>query len=77
MKVTIINFEKVLYQENSVTEMTVPGVNGYFQILENHDAMISVLGVGFMKLLFKSKNFFIKINRGLLQVNKNIVLVIL
>ncbi|WP_185870461.1 F0F1 ATP synthase subunit epsilon [Blattabacterium cuenoti] len=79
MKVTIINYEKVLYQDSAIISMTVPGINGSFQILENHDSMISLLGVGFLKLSHNNhKNFLIKkINGGLLQVKKNIVIVIL
>ncbi|WP_185851529.1 F0F1 ATP synthase subunit epsilon [Blattabacterium cuenoti] len=77
MQVTIINYEKVFYQD-SATSITAPGLNGFFQILENHDSMISLLGGGFLKLSsFKKKNFIIKINGGLLQVKKNIVFILL
>jgi len=77
MQVTIINYEKILYKD-SVTSITAPGLNGFFQILENHDSMISILGIGTLKLsLLEKKNFIFKINGGLLQVTKNIVFIIL
>ncbi|AWU43540.1 F0F1 ATP synthase subunit epsilon [Blattabacterium sp. (Cryptocercus kyebangensis)] len=78
MQVTIIDFKKILYQDIAIS-IIAPGLNGYFQILENHASFISVLGYGLIKLSksFNEKIFKIKINGGFLRVKNNFVVVIL
>ncbi|WP_185854768.1 F0F1 ATP synthase subunit epsilon [Blattabacterium cuenoti] len=80
MQVTIINFEKIFYQDK-VVSIVAPGLNGYFQILENHAPFISILKDGILKLkpfyVYDRKNFEIKIEGGILQVKKNMVSIIL
>lgn len=78
MQVTIINFEKIFYQDK-VVSIVAPGLNGYFQILENHASFISILKDGILKLkpFYDRKNFEIQIDGGILQVKKNMVSIIL
>ncbi|ACX84163.1 F0F1 ATP synthase subunit epsilon [Blattabacterium sp. (Periplaneta americana) str. BPLAN] len=80
MQVTIINFEKIFYQDK-VVSIVAPGLNGYFQILENHAPFISILKDGILKLkpfyVYDRKNFEIQIEGGILQVKKNMVSIIL
>ncbi|WP_185860671.1 F0F1 ATP synthase subunit epsilon [Blattabacterium cuenoti] len=82
MRIKIIRFHKILYQKHIIS-IIAPGSRGYFQILENHAPFISILKYGFLKLeLEKDKNKKnvkkeIKIESGILQVRKNIVIVIL
>ncbi|WP_185859848.1 F0F1 ATP synthase subunit epsilon [Blattabacterium cuenoti] len=78
MQVTIINFEKILYRDNAIS-IVAPGLNGYFQILENHAPFISILKNGVLKLkpFYDSKNLKIQITGGILQVRNNMVSIIL
>ncbi|AGD97987.1 F-type H -transporting ATPase subunit epsilon [Blattabacterium sp. (Blatta orientalis) str. Tarazona] len=78
MQVTIINFEKIFYQDK-VLSIVAPGLNGYFQVLENHAPFISILKDGILKLkpIYDRKNFEIQIEGGILQVKKNMVSIIL
>lgn len=48
MYLEIISPEAILLQAE-VTSVTVPGINGEFQMLENHAAIISVLTEGLVK----------------------------
>ncbi|WP_185878400.1 F0F1 ATP synthase subunit epsilon [Blattabacterium cuenoti] len=79
MQVTIINFEKIFYQDKVVLSIVAPGLNGYFQILENHAPFISILkdGILKLKLFYDRKNFEIQIEGGILQVKNNMVSIIL
>ncbi|WP_185849750.1 F0F1 ATP synthase subunit epsilon [Blattabacterium cuenoti] len=78
MQVTIINFEKILYRDKA-TSIVAPGLNGYFQILENHAPFISILKDGILKLkpFYDGKNLKIQIAGGILQVKNNMVSIIL
>ncbi|WP_185866547.1 F0F1 ATP synthase subunit epsilon [Blattabacterium cuenoti] len=78
MQVKIINLEKIFYQ-NKVVSIVAPGLNGYFQILENHAPFISILKDGVLKLkpIYDRKDLEIKIEGGILQVKKNMVSIIL
>ncbi|CEN51542.1 ATP synthase epsilon chain (fragment) [Capnocytophaga canimorsus] len=49
MKVEIVTPEMILYK-GEVRALSVPGINGEFQMLENHAPIISVLTVGNVKL---------------------------
>lgn len=48
MYLEIISPEAVLLQ-SEVTSVTAPGVSGEFQVLENHAAIVSLLGEGKVK----------------------------
>ncbi len=49
MKLEIISPEAVLFS-GEVTSVTVPGVDGEFQMLNNHAAIVSVLTKGKIKI---------------------------
>ncbi|WP_185850950.1 F0F1 ATP synthase subunit epsilon [Blattabacterium cuenoti] len=78
MEVTIINLEKFLIKKEFVISIIAPGLNGYFQILENHITLISLLGKGILTLKkVDNIKFTISIKCGIMQVEKNIVFIIL
>jgi len=55
----------------------LPGIDGSYEILENHAPMISVLKKGKIKVLSSSeKPEFFEINGGVIEVLKNKVLVL-
>lgn len=49
MFLEIVTPEKVLLS-SEVTSVTVPGINGEFQMLDNHAAIVSVLEKGLVKV---------------------------
>ncbi len=49
MYLEIITPEAILYSGN-VTSISVPGVNGEFQMLDNHAPIISILNKGIIKI---------------------------
>ncbi len=55
MYLEIVTPEAVLLR-SEVDSVTVPGINGEFQILENHAAVVSVLGKGMIKVDTTSKS---------------------
>lgn len=48
MYLEIISPEAILLQAE-VSSVTVPGINGEFQMLENHAAIVALLGEGLVK----------------------------
>ncbi len=73
-----------------VESITLPGVNGEFQMLNNHAAVVSLLGKGTVKFAgnptiaesFKNKfkqvngKWELEINSGTVQMNDNKVIVL-
>ena len=49
MYLEIVTPEAILYS-GEVTSVAVPGVNGEFQMLDNHAPVVSVLGKGNVKI---------------------------
>lgn len=54
MRLEILTPDKVIYS-GEVYGVQLPGVEGSFEILENHAAMVAALGAGKMKII-KDKN---------------------
>ena len=70
MFLEIVTPEAVLFS-SEVTSVAVPGINGEFQILNNHAPIVSLLGAGKVKIEGSSSSIdekfeekFIKINDG-------------
>jgi len=60
-----------------VSLVQLPGIDGSFEILENHAPMISVLKKGKIKIIGSSaKPEFFEINGGVIEVLKNKVLML-
>ena len=86
MFVEIVSPEATLFK-GEVDSLYVPGINGEFQMLNNHAAIVSLLGKGQVKLIGQnvsisesnsdkfekvSANIFaITINSGTLEFNNN------
>ena len=70
MHVTIITPENVVYN-GEAEALSVPGIDGEFQMLENHAAIISILVEGDVKIKGNSKfnekfsKFFTKTDDGI------------
>jgi len=77
MKVEIITPENTVYQ-GEISLIQLPGLDGLFELLENHAPMITMLSNGTVKLIEKSSNqtLFFEIQGGTLEVLKNKILVL-
>ena len=76
MKVNIISPEKLVY-EGEVTLLQLPGIDGLFQILNNHAPIISVLSKGKIRLVTKDEELFIPINSGVIECSNNIIQILI
>jgi F-type H+-transporting ATPase subunit epsilon len=76
MKVEILTPEDLIYQgEASITQL--PGLDGLFEILNNHAPMITVLSEGNVKLVETNNSpVFFTIKGGVVEVLANKVLVL-
>lgn len=72
MQVDIISPEKLLFS-GEATSIKMPGVNGAFQVLENHAPMISTLtaGVVEMELAKNNERKTFEINGGVVEIRSN------
>jgi len=76
MNLEIITPDKAIYT-GEVVLVQLPGLDGLFEILNNHAPMIAALGKGKVKVHDSEKNeLFFDINGGVLEVLKNKVLVL-
>ncbi|HHU95930.1 MAG: ATP synthase F1 subunit epsilon [Bacteroidota bacterium] len=76
MKLEILTPEKRLYRDQ-VEIITLPGVMGSFQVLNNHAPMVAALVKGTLSFTAKGKTEEIKIEDGVLEVHDNKVVICL
>lgn len=71
MKLDVLTPEKTLFS-GEVTAVMVPGINGRFQILENHAPIVSALSAGQVEIK-KSDGTpeVFSIDRGFIEVLRN------
>ena len=76
MKVEIITPEDLVYK-GEVSLIQLPGIDGLFELLNNHAPMITLLSVGNIKLVEENdNNVFFSIQGGVVEVLKNKILVL-
>jgi len=76
MKLEIITPEQTLFT-GEVTLVQLPGIDGLFEILNDHAPMIAVLKKGKIKALdIQKQNQFFEIKGGVVEVLRNKVLVL-
>jgi F-type H+-transporting ATPase subunit epsilon len=77
MKLNIITPDTVLYAGENVHLVQLPGLDGSFEIMNNHAPLISVLRKGKIKVEVKGDNpVFFEVNGGVIEVLENHVLVL-
>lgn len=77
MKLQIIKPDSHVYSGDNITLVQLPGLDGSFEILENHAPMISALKAGRIKVIDSSKQIlYFTIGGGILEVLQNKVLVL-
>jgi F-type H+-transporting ATPase subunit epsilon len=72
MKLEILTPDRVVFTGENITLVQLPGIDGSFEIMNNHAPLISVLKKGDIKVLTKdgSPQFF-GINGGVIEVLNN------
>lgn len=89
MVLEIVTPEATLFK-GEVDSIAVPGVNGEFQMLNNHAPIVSLLKKGYVKVFGniqldeevqnkfeqKDKGFWLPINSGTIEMNENKVIVL-
>lgn len=70
MKVKIISPETLLY-EGEASLVQLPGIDGSFEILNNHAPIISVLDKGTIKLSDGKETHTFDIKSGVVESSKN------
>ena len=89
MILEIISPEKIIFT-GEVESVAVPGVNGEFEMLNNHAAVVSTLKKGFVKIKgelktkdeniseFEKKgdSYWLSINSGTIEMNSNKIIIL-
>ncbi len=89
MYLEIVSPETTLFK-GEVDSVSVPGVNGDFEMLNNHAPIVSILKEGFVKISgnitideenaskfeHKDKGFWLAINSGTIEMNANKIIVL-
>ena len=71
MEISVLSPEKEIYK-GVVTRVTVPGVDGSFQVLNNHAALVGALVEGPVMILRADGQLItMKIRRGFIEVLHN------
>jgi len=75
MTLNILTPDKLIYA-GTVTAVTVPGVDGSFQILKNHAPIISTLADGDVIIKINNQEEVIGIKGGVVEVLDNKIIVL-
>ena len=78
MKVEIITPDSTIFTGDNVGLIQLPGIDGSFEVLNNHAPLISVLQKGRVKLVNKGEKEpqFFEIKGGVIEVLNNNILVL-
>jgi F-type H+-transporting ATPase subunit epsilon len=78
MKVEIITPDSTIFTGDDVGLIQLPGIDGSFEVLNNHAPLISVLRKGKIKVINNGEEqaLFFDINGGVIEVVSNKVLVL-
>ena len=77
MRVEILTPETIVFTEENASLVQLPGIDGYFEVLDNHAAMITVLGKGNAKIVdTNNETHHFSIEGGVVEVLTNKVLVL-
>ena len=72
MQVDIVTPEKVLFTENEVPMVTVPGIEGQMGILDNHVPIVTFLRPGVINVENKNSKYFFTTG-GVIDFKNNIL----
>ncbi len=72
MKLTIFSPEKTVF-DGEVSLVEVPGTKGRFEILQNHDAIITTLQPGVIRYISDGKETRQPVTSGYVEVHNNVI----
>ena len=87
MYLEIVSPEKTLFN-GDVNSVSVPGINGEFEMLNNHAAVVSTLKKGFVKIKSqviienasefekKGNGYWLPINSGTIEMSSNKIIIL-
>ncbi len=78
MKVEIITPDSTIFTGDNVGLIQLPGIDGSFEVLNNHAPLISVLQKGKVKLINKGEKEeqFFEIKGGVIEVLNNKIMIL-
>ncbi len=76
MTLKIISADQIEF-EGTVKSVTLPGVEGLFQVLDNHAALIAALGRGRVTYVTEAETLTRDIRGGVADIKNNVVSVCL
>jgi F-type H+-transporting ATPase subunit epsilon len=77
MKLSIISPENILFTGDNVLLVQLPGIDGSFEVMNNHAPLISVLKKGKIKVVNKGEEpVYYEVNGGVIEVVDNTVLIL-
>jgi len=77
MKVDIITPDSTLFSGDEIELVQLPGIDGSFEIMNDHAPLISILKKGIIKIRSKGeKEQYFDINGGVIEVLSNKVLIL-
>ncbi len=78
MKVEIITPDSTIFTGDNVGLIQLPGIDGSFEVLNNHAPLISVLQKGKVKLINKGEKeeHFFEIKGGVIEVLNNKIMIL-
>ena len=62
--------------DGEITSITLPGIEGSFQILNNHAPVVSALGTGKLIIETSSETIEFNLDGGVIEMNNNKVIVL-
>ncbi len=76
MKLSILSPENILF-EGEVSLVQLPGIDGLFEVLNNHAPMVTTLAAGNIRIVETSgKETTLSIQSGVFEVSNNIATVL-
>lgn len=75
MNLEIVTPDKTIFR-GEADLVQLPGIDGFFEILNNHAPLISVLKHGVIKIKVQKKEDFFEVKGGVVEVLENNVLVL-
>ena len=77
MRLEILTPDRTVFSGDNITLVQLPGIDGSFEIMNDHAPLISVLKKGEVKVLTKDGNpQFFSINGGVIEVLNNSIQVL-
>jgi F-type H+-transporting ATPase subunit epsilon len=78
VKVEIVTPDTTIFTGDQVRLIQLPGIDGSFEVLNNHAPLISVLGKGKIKIINKDDQdaLFFDVKGGVIEVLNNKILVL-